>query len=131
MDTRKDAREVAFKLVFEYLFNNKKNEQTLIDLADECQLKAELKYVKKVYAGVIDNYDELCECIKQRAIGFALDRIYKVDKAILLVALYEILYAKDIPYAVSINEAVELAKKYGADKSPSFINGILSRVEKR
>lgn len=130
MNKRKDARDVAFKLVFEYLFNSEKNEETLKQLTDEFELTTEQQYVKKVYYGVIENYGSLCSIISERAIGFSIDRIYKIDKAILLVALYEIKNMKDIPYAVSINEAVELAKKYGEEKSPSFVNGILSKVEK-
>ena len=130
MNSRKDAREVAFKLIFEYLFSGQKNDLSFEELSSEFELVSEQDYVSKVYYGVIDKNQELTEIISQKAIGYKLDRIYKVDKAILLVALYEILYMKEIPYAVSINEAVELAKKYSTEKSPSFINGILSKVEK-
>lgn len=131
MNTRKEAREVAFKLVFEYLFSGETNDFSVAELAEENGLGSELAYTKAVYHGVIENYDELANIIKEKAIGFAYDRVYKVDKAIMLVALYEILKMKDIPYAVSINEAIELAKKYGTEKSGSFINGILSKVEKK
>ena len=62
--------------------------------------------------------------------GFALDRIYKVDLAILTVEIYEILFRDDIPYSVSANEATELAKKYSTDKSYAFVNGILASVIK-
>ena len=60
--------------------------------------------------------------------GFNIDRIYKIDLAILYVACYEILFMPDVPEKVSVNEAVELAKTYSTDKSPSFINGVLAGV---
>lgn len=130
MGDRKTAREVAFKLIFEYLFGGQYNDQTLADLSKEYSLDGEKKYVSKVYNGVIEKYDELCEIISKNAIGFSIDRIYKIDKAILLLAIYEIKYMKDIPYAVSINEAVELSKKYSTEKSAPFVNGILSKIKK-
>ena len=131
MSERKIAREIAFKLIFEYLFGGEKNDQTFVELAEENKIGNEKKYLQKVYYGVVEKYEELNQIIAEKAIGFSANRIYKVDKAILLLALYEIKYLKDIPYAVSINEAVELAKTYSTEKSPTFINGILSKIEKK
>lgn len=130
MSKRTDAREVAFKLVFEYLFTKEQNDLLLAELSDSYNLQAEQQYVAKVYNGVISNFKNLQQRIAQTAIGFSAERIYKVDEAILLVSLYEILYMQDIPYAVSVNEAVELAKKFSTTKSTSFINGILSKFKK-
>ena len=131
MDKRADAREVTFKLVFEYLFSGEANDLSFEDLAEEYELNKEKNYVYKVYHGVIEHFEELSNIIAQKSIGFSIDRIYKVDKAILLLALYEILHTQDIPYKVSVNEAVNLAKKYGTEKSGSFVNGILAKVEKK
>lgn len=131
MSERKVAREIAFKLIFEYLFGGEQNDQTFVELAEENKIENEKKYLQKVYYGVVEKYEELNQIIAEKAIGFSANRIYKVDKAILLLALYEIKYLKDIPYAVSINEAVELAKTYSTEKSPTFINGILSKIEKK
>ena len=80
--------------------------------------------------GVIQKYDELCGFISENSEGFAFDRIYKVDLAILLVALYEIKYMKSIPVKVSINEALNLAKSYSTENSNKFINGILAKLVK-
>ena len=131
MNTRKDARETVFKLIFEYLFAGEANEFSYKAFTEEYELTTEKEYTKQVYYGVIEKYQELSNIIKEKAIGFSYERVYKVDKAIMLVALYEILYMKNIPYAVSINEAIELSKKFGTEKSGSFINGILSKVEKK
>lgn len=120
------AREVAFKLVFEYVFSNNKDLEFLDELCEENKIEQEKGYVLDVYNGVIAHYDELIESISQLSHGFAINRIYKVDLAIMLVAIYEMTYIKSIPHKVSINEALELAKKYSTEKSGKFINGILA-----
>ena len=128
MNKRSDAREVAMKLVFEYLFNSQINEQLISDLSQEYQLTTEQDYASKTYFGVVNNIDKLNEQIEKFAIGFSVDRIFKVDKAILLVAIYEILFVSSIDYKVSVNEALNLAKKYSTEKSSKFINGILAKI---
>ena len=73
------------------------------------------------------HYDELVEDVSKYADKFDIDRIYKVDLAILLLAAYEIKYMEQIPFKVSVDEAVNLAHKYSTEKSGKFINGILSK----
>ena len=124
--SRSVAREIAFKLVFEYVFNKEEDSELLQEYLQENL--AEQGYIHEVYHGVISNYDELCSIIKEKSVGFAFDRIFKVDLAILLVALYEIKYMSSIPNKVSINEALNMAKAYSTDKSNKFINGILASV---
>lgn len=130
MSKRSDAREVAMKLVFEYLFNEQVNEQLINDLSQEYNLESEQDYAVKTYYGVVNNFEKLNQVIADYALGFSLDRIFKVDKAILLVALYEIFFVPTIDYKVSVSEAINLAKKYSTEKSFKFINGILAKVEK-
>lgn len=124
--SRSYARECAFKLVFEYVFNKEKNINLLEEYLSEDENKQEIGYISDVYNGVISHYDEFIEEIKKVSSSFKLDRIYKVDLAILLIAIYEMKYIKTIPNKVSINEALNLAKTYSTEKSNSFINGILS-----
>ena len=126
MDKRKDAREATFKLVFEYLFRKDKNPDTYNELVAEYELDKEQQYVNSVYNGIIENFDTLSSIIEKSAQGFSIDRVFSVDKAIMLVALYEMKYMQDIPEKVSINEAIELAKKFSTEKSSSYINGILN-----
>ncbi len=128
MNKRSDAREIAMKLIFEYLFNNQINEDLLNELCQESEITTEQDYVSKTYYGVINNLQKLDEQIKNNSIGFSIDRIFKVDRAILLVAIYEIMFDETIDYKVSINEALNLAKKYSTEKSSKFINGILNKV---
>lgn len=130
---RKDARETAFRLIYSYLFDKKREEsfdERLSSIDDVVLTEDDKAYVKDVFLGVVENENELSGIIEKYAIGFKADRIYMVDRAILLVAVYELSRRDDIPDKVSCNEAVELAKKYSTEKSPSFINGILAGVLK-
>ena len=90
----------------------------------------DIDYMQKTYEGVIAKKDELLSAIEKYSNGFAIDRIYKTDLAALMVAIYEMKYIDDIPYSVSINEAVELVKTYSTERSHSFVNGILASVYK-
>jgi len=126
--SRSTAREVVFKLIFEYIFNLEADNDQLTDFLLEN--KDEQDYIQEAYHGIIENYNELCSIVRDNAVGFAFNRIFKVDLAILLVALYEIKYMDSIPAKVSINEALNLAKTYSTEKSNKFINGILASVVK-
>lgn len=88
------------------------------------------EYIKRVIFGVIADRDEIDGAIQKNSVGWKLSRMSKIDIAILEVAIYEILKEENIPHKVSINEAVELAKKYSENKSKAFINGILGSVIK-
>ena len=127
--SRKESREILFQLVFEMCFNGQKNELSLENALAGISDALDKKYVTEVYNGVSERYDELSFDIGKKADGFSLDRIFKVDLAIMLVALYEIRYYK-IPTAVAVNEAVELAKKYSTEKSATFVNGVLASLVK-
>ena len=126
---RKYAREVAFSLTFEYLFTKEKNDLGL-DLFEKKYLTGDdVKYITDTYNGVVAQFESLQEKAASLAKGYKLERIYKVDLAILILAIYE-MSNTDIPAEVCINEAVELAKKFSTDKSVGFVNGILAQVNK-
>ncbi|MBQ8424723.1 MAG: transcription antitermination factor NusB [Clostridia bacterium] len=126
---RRNAREIAFKLVFEYTFNNEEN-RDMLEEHIEGVLPDNVSYINEVYFGVISHYDELIEHIKTNTQNFALDRIFKVDLALLLLALYEIIYMEKIPYKVSVDEALTLAEKYSTEKSSNYINGVLAKFSR-
>ena len=86
--------------------------------------------VKEVYTGVCSHYDELAEDISKNSQGFAFERLFNVDKALLILAIYEIKYMASIPFKVSVDEALNLAEKYSTEKSCKYINGILSKFSK-
>ncbi len=85
-------------------------------------------YARQIVDGVIEHHDEIDELLETYAQGWAIDRMPHLDRAILRVASWEILYNDDVPDPVAINEAVELAKELSTDESGGFINGLLSRI---
>ncbi|MFI3229368.1 MAG: transcription antitermination factor NusB [Bacillota bacterium] len=130
VESRKIARDFAYKLVFEYLFVKEINHDSLEKSLAATSTESNRDYISEAYIGVIEHYDELIEVIKKYARRFALERIYKSDLAALLLAIYEMKYIDNIPLSVSISEAVELVKLYSTEKSNKFVNGLLSSVFK-
>ena len=86
------------------------------------------KYIAQIFKTYKEKKNEIDGIIKKYAIGWDIERLFKIDKDILRIAIAEILYIKDAPVKVVIDEAVELAKRFSTDDSPSFINGILAKV---
>lgn len=114
------------KLLYEKEIAGEHHEESLLALIDEFKLNDnDKKYIKEILFSMDKEQSKIDAYIEKYAKGWTVDRMSKVDLAILRLAMYEILYKEEIPYSVSINEAVELAKKYSNEKSSSFINGIL------
>ena len=127
--TRKQAREEAFIWVFEKLFSQSEPDE-ILDLACEVRDLIPDDYIKSVFLGVYSKVDEIDEIISTNAIGWKIERISKTALAVLRLAIFEMKYLDEIPVSVSINEAVELCKKYATKEDASFVNGILSTVAK-
>lgn len=125
---RRKARENAIKYIFEKLVNGSENEVTYEIFMDELSDDGKVYYETTV-AEVNSKFDFIKSIIARYATAYKEDRLYKLDLAIMSVATYEILFT-DIPDKVSVNEAVEIAKIYSTDNSPSFINGLLAVVIK-
>lgn len=143
--SRKSAREVAFKLIFENCFHSPSDSVTYEEFLAEFHYPQEiaeesvfyelknkldendLEYIKNVYTGVIGHNESIIEDIKQNLVNYTTERLHKVDFAILIYSVYELKYTNE-PSKVVINEAVELAKKFSDEKSPSFINGVLAKL---
>lgn len=130
---RTDMRDNAFKLIYSLEIQKAENIQEQIDLYFESNnIKDEeaKKYITDAILGIQKNQQEILNDIEENLKEeWKLNRISKMDLSILKLAIYEIKFS-DIPYKVSINEAVELAKKYGEDKSKNFVNGILASIVK-
>lgn len=127
---RRVARENVFKLVFEFTFYNTANEETLGLLLEDSDLTDDdRQYINTTYLGVITREEELKDIIQSHLEKYRLERVYRPDYATLLLATYELL-EHTAPNAVIINEAVELSKKYGTDKSGKFVNGVLAKIVK-
>lgn len=130
---RSAIRENAFKLIYSLEIQKPENLEEQMDLFFESNNIKDVeakKYIKNVVLGIDKNEEQILENIeKNLKEDWKLNRISKMDLSILKLAIYEIKFT-DIPYKVAINEAVELAKKYGEDKSKNFVNGILASVVK-
>ena len=128
--SRRLSREQAMKLLYQFqLRDDNIEEQIELFLAETEKLEnLEKDYFLDVVRGVTENLIEIDLLIKNHAKGWSLERMPKVDLAIMRLAVYELSFRKDIPWNVSINEAVELSKKYGGEQSKTFINGILGKV---
>ena len=87
------------------------------------------EFLRRLVLGVLNHYEELDRLIEKYSENWSLDRIDVINRNILRMALFELLYCEDIPPKVTINEAVDLAKRYGSEDSGSFINGILDRIQ--
>lgn len=128
---RRELREKIFCLLFRVEFNQMEDmpEQMKLFFEDE-ENKASEKdeiYIAAKYGSIIAKKDEIDASINEKAEGWGVDRIGKVELTILRLAIYEILYDEDVPASVAINEAVELAKKFGQESSGRFVNAILAK----
>lgn len=130
---RSAIRENAFKLIYSLEIQKAENLEEQIDLffeSNEIKDEEAKKYIKNVILGIEENKEQILANIeKNLKEDWKLSRISKMDLSILKLAIYEIEFS-EVPYKVAINEAVELAKKYGEDKSKNFVNGILASVVK-
>lgn len=127
--TRKQAREEAFILVFEKEFNDNSVEDILETAAEARDLVPD-DYINTVFKGVYERLPELDSLISENSVGWSIGRISKTALCIMRLAIFEMKYIEEIPVSVSINEAVELCKKYATENDASFVNGILSTVAK-
>lgn len=129
--SRIETREAVVFFIYQFDFRSETiDEQISIYVNSNEELKDDIEYFTNTVKGIVANRDSLDESISKYLKNWTLDRIPKLDKAILETAIYEISYNEEIPTGVAINEAVKLAKKYGTDDSYSYINGVLSSYEK-
>lgn len=129
---RSEAREQAFKLLYSTEIQHESNQEQLELYLDNNEIQDDKtrEYIIDVINGIKQNEEEINKLITENLKkDWQLERIPKINTALLKLAIYEIIY-KQLPYKVAINEVVELAKKYGEDNSPVFINGVLASVVK-
>ncbi len=131
--SRKTAREVAMKLTYERMFGCDDTYRDVLEKSgiDEEPTKDDIAFVNDIVEGIQANIDEIDSKIQKAALDWTIERMARVDLSILRISAYEILYRKDIPIAVSINEAVDLAKLFSDEKAPKFINGLLGKLARQ
>ncbi|MCI9532247.1 MAG: transcription antitermination factor NusB [Lachnospiraceae bacterium] len=129
--SRREIREQIFKILFRVEFHERE------DMPEQLQLFMEelgqeenkdTRYIQEKYGNILERIGELDAMVNQVAQGWKTSRMGKADLAIIRLAVYEMKFEEDVPEGVAINEAVELAKSYGTDDSPSFVNGVLAKL---
>ena len=131
MGKRRRAREAAIQYHFWRDLQHGEAPQKLDDFWEFCPVKPNVReFAEPLIAGMVEHIDEIDERIRKYCENYNLNRISAVDRNVLRLAIYEMLYRDDIPPVVSINEAIELAKTFGGAESGKFVNGILDRVRK-
>lgn len=129
---RRELREQIFLLLFRVEFNTPEDmpEQLRMFFEDDETYFSEKDetYITEKYEKIIEKKSELDSLLDEKAEGWDVKRMGKIELAILRLALYEMKYDEDVPTSVAINEAVELAKKFGQDNSGSFVNAILAKL---
>ena len=129
--TRREIREQVFKMLFRVEFYNQEemSEQIALCEDDACSWKEKDKtYIFEKVEKISEKLEEIDAKINEVSEGWKTGRMGKVDLTLIRLAVYEMLYEEDVPAKVAINEAVELAKQYGTDNSPSFVNGVLAKL---
>ena len=129
---RRELREQIFKLVFRIEFNKLEDmpeqEKLFFEEEENVATEKDEKYIVNKYEDIVSKLDVIDEMINKEAKGWETTRMGKVDLTLIRLAVFEIKFDDEIPTGVAINEAVELAKKFGQDSSPSFVNGVLAKL---
>jgi len=129
MGGRKGARETVLKILYRFDFLKEGKVEEVIE--EEIKGKnVDRKYVEEMVTGILSHKSEIDGEINRISRRWKVEKMNPVDRNILRIGCYELIFKADIPPKVSINEAVELAKKYGTEKSSAFVNGILDRLAK-
>lgn len=129
--TRRESREHIFRMLFYKEFHNKEELEEQVDYyisLIETAKEEDILFLKKRFFSILEKIEEIDVIIEEASSGWRINRMGKVDLTIMRLAVYEVAYDEEIPIGVAINEAVELAKKYGEDNSASFINGVLGKI---
>lgn len=128
---RRELRERIFEILFrvEFMSENEMEEQMELFFEDLAEAKpSDVEYIKNKYLAVREKMPMIDCLIDEKSTGWKTSRMGKVELTILRLAVYEMIFDEDVPVTVAINEAVEIAKKFGGDDTPAFVNGILAKV---
>ncbi|GAA0689454.1 MULTISPECIES: transcription antitermination factor NusB [Clostridium] len=131
--SRKRSREVAMELLFENSIKKEKPEEIIENFLENTEYDIEnldMTYIRDILSGIESNISQIDETIEKYLVKWKLSRISKVNLSILRLATYEILFDDKIPFRVSINEALDLTRRYSDESSVAFVNGVLDKISK-
>jgi N utilization substance protein B len=127
---RRRSREFALQVLYQLEITKQGALQAMVQLRENFSPEeGEDEFAKRIVLGVMEHRQEIDRLIKERSENWRLDRMTIIDRNILRIAIFELLYCSEIPPKVTLNEAIDLGKRYGSEESGSFINGILDRIQ--
>lgn len=127
--SRREAREHLLGLLYETEFRSDEEKEVIFETSKESREIPGDKFIKETYFAICERMGEIDALIAKHSVGWKTERLTRVSRAVLRLAVYELAFAPDIPSRVSINEAIELTKKYDDEKARAFVNGILNAVK--
>ncbi len=128
--TRSEAREQAFIVLFEKIFDSESTISEIIEKAQEAELIKINGFAKTLLGAVENNIEAIDKLISENSRSWTIDRLPNVSVAVMRLAIGEMLYVDEVPAGVSVNEAVEICKKYGTVEDASYVNGVLGTIAK-
>jgi N utilization substance protein B len=127
---RRRSREFALQVLYQLEITKQGALQAMVQLRENFSPEeGEDEFAKRIVLGVMERRQKIDRLIEERSENWRLDRMTLIDRNILRIAIFELLYCGDIPPKVTLNEAIDLGKRYGSEESGSFINGILDRIQ--
>ncbi len=132
MGARRKARELALQMLYQHDMSGNAPEMIVSTFEDLQKSKPNTReFATKIFKGTVENLEKIDGMIVQQAENWRIERMAVVDRNLIRMAIYEFLYENDTPKLVIIDEAIEIAKRFGTQKSSQFINGILDGILKR
>ncbi|MBM4351712.1 MAG: transcription antitermination factor NusB [Deltaproteobacteria bacterium] len=130
MGKRRRSREFALQVLYQFEITKQNALQAMVQLRENFMPEeGEDEFAKRIVLGVMEHQREIDRLIEERSEHWRLDRMTIVDRNILRIAIFELLYCSEVPPKVTLNEAIDLGKRYGSEESGNFINGILDRIQ--
>ncbi|MEP9408029.1 transcription antitermination factor NusB [Peribacillus frigoritolerans] len=123
---RREAREKSLQALYQIDIANSNAEEAMVSVLDGAPTD---NYFKKLVMGITENREQIDRMIRDNLENWTLERLANIDRNLLRIAVYEMVHSEDVPVSVAMNEAIEIAKKFGDDQSSSFVNAVLSKVK--
>ncbi|MBT2618150.1 MULTISPECIES: transcription antitermination factor NusB [Bacillaceae] len=123
---RREAREKSLQALYQIDITNSNAEEAMESVLDGAPTD---NYFKKLVMGITENREQIDGMIRDNLENWTLERLANIDRNLLRIAVYEMVHSEDVPVSVAMNEAIEIAKKFGDDQSSSFVNAVLSKVK--
>ncbi|MBM4276560.1 MAG: transcription antitermination factor NusB [Deltaproteobacteria bacterium] len=130
MGKRRRSREFSLQVLYQIEITKQNALQAMVQLRENISPEGgEGEFAKRIVLGVMEHRQEIDRLIEERSENWRLDRMTMIDRNILRIAIFELLYCSEVPPKVTLNEAIDLGKRFGSEESGSFINGVLDRIQ--